>query len=178
MTQKIARGFSLFERALDAESQLIGKDSDVRKNRGQEEKGRQDEMVGWHHRLNGCESEQTLGDGDGQEGLRGREYMYTCTIYFVIQQKLGFSCGSDGKESTCNVRDLGSISELGKNPGERKGYPLQYSGLGISMNFPWGLTESDMTGRLNNKNKLVLEVQDLNVEWYTKVAADIQNAIQ
>ena len=46
MTQKIARGFSLFERALDAESQLIGKDSDVRKNRVQEEKGRQDEMVG------------------------------------------------------------------------------------------------------------------------------------
>ena len=29
--------------------------------------GRQDEMVGWHHRLNGCESEQAPGDGEGQE---------------------------------------------------------------------------------------------------------------
>ena len=57
MTQKIARGFSLFERAFDAKSQLIGKDSNARKDRGQEEKGRQDEMVGWHHRLNGRESE-------------------------------------------------------------------------------------------------------------------------
>ena len=26
----------------------------------------EDEMVGWHHRLNGCEFERTLGDGDGQ----------------------------------------------------------------------------------------------------------------
>ena len=28
-----------------------------------------DEMVGWHHRLDGHEFEQTLGDGDGQGGL-------------------------------------------------------------------------------------------------------------
>ena len=31
---------------------------------------------------------------------------------------LGFSCGSVGKESACNVGDLGSISGLGKSPGE------------------------------------------------------------
>ena len=29
----------------------------------------EDEMVGWHHRLNGCEFEQALGAGDGQGGL-------------------------------------------------------------------------------------------------------------
>ena len=29
----------------------------------------EDEMVGWHHRLNGHEFEQTPGDGEGQEGL-------------------------------------------------------------------------------------------------------------
>ena len=34
-----------------------------------------------------------------------------------------------GKEFTCNAGDLGSISELGRSPGEGKGYPLQYSGL-------------------------------------------------
>ena len=36
---------------------------------------------------------------------------------------------SAGKESTCNVGDLGSIPGLGRFPGEGKGYPLQYSGL-------------------------------------------------
>ena len=29
----------------------------------------EDEMVGWHYQLNGHESEQTLGDGEGQGGL-------------------------------------------------------------------------------------------------------------
>ena len=46
---------------------------------------------------------------------------------------LGFPCGSAGKESTCNAGDLGSIPELGRSPGEEKGYPLQYSGLENSM---------------------------------------------
>ena len=36
---------------------------------------------------------------------------------------------SCGKESACNGRDLGWIPGLGRSPGERKGYPLQYSGL-------------------------------------------------
>ena len=40
---------------------------------------------------------------------------------------LGFPCGSAGKESTCNVEDLGLIPELGRSPGEGLGYPLQYS---------------------------------------------------
>ena len=56
---------------------------------------------------------------------------------------LGFPCGSAGKESTCNVGDLGSISELGRSPGEGKGYPLQYSGLENSMNcIIHGVTKS------------------------------------
>ena len=42
---------------------------------------------------------------------------------------MGFPSGSAGKESTCIVSDLGSIPELGRSPGEEKGYPLQYSGL-------------------------------------------------
>jgi len=36
---------------------------------------------------------------------------------------------SDGKESACNSGDLGSVSELGRSPGEGNGYLLQYSGL-------------------------------------------------
>ena len=51
----------------DAKRQLIRKDPDVGKDRGQEEKGvTEDEMVGWHHQLNGHQFEQTLGDSDGQ----------------------------------------------------------------------------------------------------------------
>ena len=46
---------------------------------------------------------------------------------------LGFPCGSVGKESACNVGDLGSIPGFGRSPGEGKGYPLQYSGLENSM---------------------------------------------
>ena len=42
---------------------------------------------------------------------------------------LGFPCGSAGKESDCNVGDLGSIPGLGRSPGEGKGYLLQCSGL-------------------------------------------------
>ena len=46
---------------------------------------------------------------------------------------LDFPCGSDGKESTCNAGNLGLIPVLGRSPGEGEGYPLQYSGLGNSM---------------------------------------------
>ena len=53
-----------------AKSWLIGKDSDAGRGWGQEEKGTtEDEMAGWHHRLDGRESEWTLGVGDGQTGL-------------------------------------------------------------------------------------------------------------
>ena len=46
---------------------------------------------------------------------------------------LGFLCGSAGKESACNVGDLGSIPGLERSPGEGKGYPLQCSGLENAM---------------------------------------------
>jgi len=53
-----------------AKSWLIGKDSDTGRDWGQEEKGMtEDEMVGWHHWLDGRESEWTLGVGDGEGGL-------------------------------------------------------------------------------------------------------------
>ena len=51
-----------------AKSWLIGKDSNAEKIWGQEEKGMtEDEVVGWHHWLNGHEFEQTQGDSDGEE---------------------------------------------------------------------------------------------------------------
>ena len=54
----------------DGKSQLIGKDLDAGKDWGQEEKrATEDEMVGWHHWLNGHEFEQTPGDSERQESL-------------------------------------------------------------------------------------------------------------
>ena len=51
-------------------SWLIGKDSDAQRDWGKEEKGTtEDEMAGWHHWLDGCESGWTPGVGDGQRGL-------------------------------------------------------------------------------------------------------------
>ena len=52
---------------------------------------------------------------------------------FCSSHTLGFPCGSAGKESACNVGDLGSIPGLERSLGERKGYALQYSGLENSM---------------------------------------------
>ena len=42
---------------------------------------------------------------------------------------VGFPSGSDDKESTCIVGDLGSIPGLGRSPGEGHGNSLQYAGL-------------------------------------------------
>ena len=45
----------------------------------------------------------------------------------------GFLCGSAGKESACNMGDLGLIPELRRSPGEGKGYLFQHSGVENSM---------------------------------------------
>ena len=88
-----------------AKSWLIGKDSDAGRDWGQEEKGTtEDEMAGWHHWLNGHESEWTPGVGDGQGGLvccdswghkdsdmterlNWTEYCYDLTEIFMIPLK-------------------------------------------------------------------------------------------
>ena len=54
----------------DMKNWLIGKDSDAGKDWRQKEKGMtEDEMVGWHHQLDGLEFEQAPGVGDGQGSL-------------------------------------------------------------------------------------------------------------
>ena len=63
---------------------------------------------------------------------------------------LDFPGGSAGKESTCKAGDLGLIRGLGRSPGERKGYSLQYSGLEHSMDcIVPGVAKLDMTERLS-----------------------------
>ena len=65
---------------------------------------------------------------------------------------LGFSGGSDGKESACSMGDLGLIPGLGRSPGGGHGNPLQYSSAenphgqrGLVGYSPLGRKGSDMT---------------------------------
>ena len=64
--------------------------------------------------------------------------------HFTLLFKVGFPCGSAGKEWACYAEDLGSIPGLGRSPGEGKGYPLHYSGPENPMDWgPWGHKELD-----------------------------------
>ena len=64
----------------------------------------------------------------GQENQLRRDRLPTWVF-------LGFVCASAGKEFACDAGDLGLIPELGRSPGEGKGYPLQYSCLKNSMDW-------------------------------------------
>ena len=62
--------FGYLMRRVDSLERLIGKDSDAGRDWGQKEKGMtEDEIAGWHHQLNGHESEQTSGNSEGQGSL-------------------------------------------------------------------------------------------------------------
>ena len=87
----------------------------------------------WTHRI--CNTERYLKVDSG------------LWVIMIFQRKLnlsqriyiwGFPGVSAGKESTCNVRDLGLIPGLGRSLGEGNGYPLQYSGLENSMDYSVG----------------------------------------
>ena len=52
---------------------------------------------------------------------------YAHCLFSGLASYQGFSDSSAGKESTCNAGDPGSIPVSGRSPGERIGYPLQYS---------------------------------------------------
>ena len=80
------------------------------------------------------------------EFFKAKEILYLFTVQMNLsfgKVKWGFPSNSAGKESACNVGDLGSIPGLGRSPGEGKGYPLQYSGLEKPMDcIVHGVTKS------------------------------------
>ena len=89
-----------------AKSQLIGKDPDARKDWGQEGKGAtEDEMVGWHHWLNGHEFEQAPGEpSPGQGSL-------AC-------------CSTRGCKESGTTWQLNNIKRCGCNHGQWKAFPF------------------------------------------------------
>ena len=88
---------------------------------------------------------------------------------------LGLPCDSAGKESACNMGDLGSILGLGRS-GEGKGYPLQYSGLVNSMDcIVHGVTKSwidwaifTFISRLKARDSMDRKAQWATAHWDTK----------
>ena len=85
---------------------------------------------------------------------------------------LGFCGGSDGKESTCNVGDLGLIPVLGRSPGGGHGNLFQYSCLENPMDrgawwaiVPWGCKESDMTEQLSIAHSPVKSSESSVYPW-------------
>ena len=102
----------------------------------------EDEMVGWHHRLNEHEFEQAPGDGEGQESLSCCSLWVTESDttgqlnnnmnYLTLATLQGFQGGTAVKNASANARDtrdMGLIPWSGRSPGEGTGNPLQYSCL-------------------------------------------------
>ena len=74
-----------------------------------------------------------------RQGFQPLGNLSALVIRLRVSQGRGFPGDSDGKESACNAEDLGSVSGSGRSPGERNGYPLQYSCLENSMDRgTWG----------------------------------------
>ena len=96
---------------LHAKSWLVGKDSDARRDWGQEEKGTtEDEMAGWHHGLDGCESEWTPGDGDwtGRPGV----------LWFMGSQRVGHDWATELNwtetfRNKCNIKNFNMYKKTG-----------------------------------------------------------------
>ena len=70
-----------------------------------------------------------------------------------------FPGGSDGKESACNARDLGSIPGLGRSPGVGNSYPLQYSCLENSMD------RGDWRATVHGVTKSQTQLSDYHLTW-------------
>ena len=101
--------------------------------------------------------QETLVQFLGQEDSRKRDRLPTSVF-------LGFPGDSAGKESTCNAGDLGSIPELGRYPGEGKGYPLQSSGLENSVDYivHWVAKSQTWLNDLHLTDPKVMEIYDLS----------------
>ena len=86
--------------------------------------------------------------------------------------QLGFTGGSDGKESACSARDLGLIAGSGRSPGEGNGNPLQYSCLENSKD-----TEAWWVSRNHGVPKSWTELSDQHFHFFTNFIVKSINRI-
>ena len=120
-------------------SWLIGKDSDTGRDWGQEEKGTtEDEIAGWHHGLDGHESEWALGVGDGQGGCDswGRKESDTT-------ERLNWT------ELKQTANSLENSLMLGKTEGRRRGCQRirRLEGIADAMNMNLGKLQETVRDR-------------------------------
>ena len=76
--------------------------------------------------------------------------MIYVNLLSCVVGEIGFPDRSVGEESAYNAGDPSSIPRSGRYLGEGKDYPLQSSGLEISIDYPWGCKESDMIEQFQN----------------------------
>ena len=108
----------------DVKSQLIGIDHGSGKDWGQEKKGMTEhEMVGWRHRLNGQEFEQTLGDSEGEGSLECcspwgckesdmTEWLNNSTRYYRISDKMILPENLGNTEQICRMNFTVNIHSI------------------------------------------------------------------
>ena len=103
---------------------------------------------------------------------------FSCCLLFKLSCSLvysGLPFGSDGDDSACNARDLGSIPGSGRSPGEGRGNPLQYSCLGNPMDREaWWATvhgAAKSGTRLNNTgyHDKQPQTERLNKVWVVEI---------
>ena len=131
----------------EAMNWLIWKDSDAGKDWRQEEKGTtEDEMVGWHYRLDGYEFEQTPGVGDGQGGLACCR-PWGCKESDTTERLSWTEDGASGKEPTCRQhrRHETWVPSLGREDPLEKGMATHSSHL--AWRIPW----TEESGGLESK---------------------------
>ena len=114
------------------------KDPDAGKDWRREEKGTtEDKRFGWHHRLNGHEFEQALGDGDGQGSLMccspwgHKELDMTEWLNNHLRASQVVLVVKSPPANEGDMRDVGSVPGFGRSSRGGHGNPLQYSCLKI-----------------------------------------------
>ena len=164
----------------DAENWLIGKDTDARKDGRQEEKGvTEDEMIRWHHWLDGHEFEQAPGVGGGQGSLAGcspwghkeldtteqlnwlTDWTHTLSSQLsssFINIYLGWLSGKEFSAYAGDTGDRGLISGSGRSSGGGNGNPPLEEEI-LAWRIPW----SEDPGGLQS-----IGLQRVRHNWATK----------
>ena len=122
-----------------AKSWLIGKDPDAGRDWGQEEKGTtEDEMAGWHHRLNGREFEWTPGVGDDREAWHAAIHGVTKRVGHNWVTELNWT-----EQLTFSLHYI---------------YYCKFSSVQLNLLAVQGTQESSPTPQFKNINSLVLSL--------------------
>ena len=157
-------------------------------------------MVGWHHRLDGHEFEQTLGVGDGQGGLacfdsRGHKESDTTErlnlTELTLENSHSLKCPKPSPYIRPQCGRPGCDPWVGKIPWrrERLPTPVFWPGEFHGLYSPWGCKELDKTERLSfsspympssdaNKRKTLGEREAIMTGYHAKHSKEANDCLQ